>query len=311
MPDHDIIWGIDLGGTKAEGIVMGPGRTSEILFRDRVATGADKGYAHVLHQIQTLVGWMEKSVGVRPERIGIGTPGTRDKEKGLMRGCNSTCLNGRNMQEDLSELLGADVVIANDANCFALAEAQLGVVHEQFPNAATVFGIILGTGVGGGLVINGQVVDGLHGIAGEWGHNYLDDSGGPCYCGKTGCVERVLSGPALENYYHSISGIRKGLPEIYKLAKEGDGDAAKTIQRLTAFFGKAMSVVINILDPDVIVVGGGVGQIQEIYSDGMKEIGKYIFNNGIVKTPIVPPTWGDSAGVFGAAQLVAPWEGRK
>jgi len=166
-----------------------------------------------------------------------------------------------------------------------------------------VFGVIMGTGVGGGVVVDGKVINGLQGIGGEWGHNFLDESGGPCYCGKTGCVEQVLSGPALERYYLKITGTKKSLKDIYQSRNE-DPDAKKTIDRLTHFFGVALSVVINILDPDVIVIGGGVGNIDSIYDAGVRTLEKNIFNHRL-DTPVLRPKLGDSAGVFGAAFLVA------
>ena len=161
----------------------------------------------------------------------------------------------------------------------------------------------MGTGVGAGIVINDHVWNGKHGIAGEWGHNFLDESGGPCYCGKSGCVETVISGPATERYYEKISGEKIKLKEISKRYQEGDTAAKQTIERLCDFFGKAVSVVVDILDPDVIVVGGGVGNIDPLYRTGVAALRKYIFNNR-VDVPILKPVLGDSAGVFGAAALV-------
>ncbi len=297
------LWGIDLGGTKAEGVVLGQGGLDDILFRDRVPTGAAHGYEHILNQISKLVKMMEGKMGYRPRSLGIGTPGTLDPGLGTMKGCNSECMNGMPMKTDLEQLLGLDIFIANDANCFALAETRMGVVKQKFPAAKVVFGVIMGTGVGGGLVVDGKVINGLQGIGGEWGHNFLDESGGLCYCGKSGCVEKVLAGPSLEKYYLSISGQRRPMKEIYALYKSGDGDAAKTMLRLTHFFGKALSVIINIVDPHVIVIGGGVGNIDEIYKEGVESLKKFVFNNGVVDTPIVKPMLGDSAGVFGAAYL--------
>ena len=165
-----------------------------------------------------------------------------------------------------------------------------------------VFGIIMGTGVGGGLVMDGKVWNGKHGIAGEWGHNYLDQSGGPCYCGKVGCVETILSGPGLQRYYASISGQEKKLKDIVK--DHDDPHARATLERLHEYFGRAVSYLTNILDPDVIVIGGGVGNIDSIYTDGVAALGKYIFNNRL-DVPVLKPSLGDSAGVFGAAALVA------
>ena len=297
------LWGIDLGGTKAEGVVLGPGGLKEILFRDRLPTGAENGYEHILQQINKLVNSMEQKMGYRPARLGIGTPGTLDPRLGTMKGCNSECMNGQSMKQDLEELLKMEISIANDANCFALAEARMGVVKEKFPNAKVVFGVIMGTGVGGGLIVDGRAINGLQGIGGEWGHNFLDESGGPCYCGKSGCVEKILSGPSLEKYYQSITGQRKSLKEIYTLYKSGDQEATKTISRMTFFFGKALSVIINIIDPDVVVIGGGVGNIDEIYTEGVASVKNFVFNNKVLDTPIVKPMLGDSAGVFGAAYL--------
>jgi predicted NBD/HSP70 family sugar kinase len=304
MSKQQQLWGIDLGGTKAEGVVLGPGGIDDILFRDRVPTGADQGYEHILHQIEKLVAMMEKQMGYRPERLGIGTPGTLDPKTQTMKGCNSECMNFMPMKADLERMLNMSIAIANDANCFALAETRLGVVAQKFPDARVVFGVIMGTGVGGGLVVDGRAIGGLQGIGGEWGHNFLDDSGGPCYCGKAGCVEKVIAGPALERYYQSVSGQSIRLKEIYERYHQREAFAVQTLDRLTHFFGKAISVIINIIDPDVIVIGGGVGNIPEIYTAGVEETRKYVFNNGVLDTPIVKPLLGDSAGVFGAAYLV-------
>lgn len=304
MAEKDTRWGIDLGGTKAEGVILGPGGASDVRFRERVPTGAENGYDHILRQLESLVQRMEDFAGYRPARLGIGTPGTLDPATRTMRGCNSECLNGQALRDDLSKRLGISVEIANDANCFALAEARLGVVPRDFPDARVVFGVILGTGVGGGLVVNGRSIYGHHGIAGEWGHNFLDDSGGPCYCGKSGCVERVLSGPSLERYYFERGGEKIRLPSIRERAMAGEPLAKETIARMVNYFGRAMSVVINIVDPDVIVLGGGVSRMPELYTEGREAISAYIFNNGRVSVPIVPALLGDSAGVFGAAYLV-------
>jgi predicted NBD/HSP70 family sugar kinase len=296
-------WGIDLGGTKAEGVVLGPGGPADILFRDRLPTGAENGYQHILKQLENLVSLMEKRMGYRPAHIGIGTPGTLDPKTRTMKGCNSECMNFMPLKDDLQRLLNLEVAIANDANCFALAETRLGVVAQRFPQAKVVFGVIIGTGVGGGLVVDGRALAGLQGIAGEWGHNFLDDSGGPCYCGKAGCVEKVLAGPALERYYQSVSGQERRLPEIHARHRQGEAAAVQTIHRLTYFFGKAISTIINIIDPDVIVIGGGVGNVDEIYSAGTEQARRHAFNNGVLDTPIIRPLLGDSAGVFGAAFL--------
>jgi predicted NBD/HSP70 family sugar kinase len=299
------LWGIDMGGTKIEGVVLKSKSEQEVLFRNRVPTEADQGYEHILDQVKKLVDMMVAELGYRPERIGFGTPGTLDPKLGTMKNCNTVAMNGKPMKKDLEALVNVKVEMANDADCFALAETRFGVVKEHFPDARVVFGIIMGTGVGGGLVIDGHAIVGLQGIAGEWGHNFLDESGGPCYCGKSGCVEKVISGPALENYYFKETGNRKPLKDIVALAESKvDPTAQKTMIRLIEFFGKAVSVLINILDPDVIVVGGGVGNIDMLYDRGIDSIKKFVFNNRL-DTPVVQPMLGDSAGVIGAAFLVA------
>jgi fructokinase len=269
-----------------------------------VPTESEQGYEHMLGQTKKLVNMMRKEAGFKPAKIGIGTPGVHDPKMGTMKNCNTVAMNGKPMKKDLEKLLGIKLEMANDADCFALAETQLGVVKEQFPEARVVFGVIMGTGVGGGIVVDGKAIIGLQGIAGEWGHNFLHESGGPCYCGKSGCVENVISGPALERYYFSETGNRKPLKDIVALAdSKVDPTAQKTVLRLIEYFGLALSVVINILDPDVIVIGGGVGNIDQLYDRGIDSVKKYVFNPRL-DTPIVRPSLGDSAGVFGAAYLV-------
>lgn len=298
------LWGIDMGGTKIEGVVLKSAEDPDVLFRDRLPTEADQGYEHILNQTKKLVDMMVKATGEKPSAIGFATPGTLDPKIGVMKNCNTVVMNDKPMKEDLERLLGVQVAIANDADCFALSETRFGIVKEKFPEARLVFGVIMGTGVGGGIVIDGRAIVGLQGIAGEWGHNFLDDSGGPCYCGKSGCVENVISGPALEKYYFNESGNKKSLKEIVALAEsKADPIAQKTMDRLAEFFGKALSVIINILDPDVIVIGGGVGNIPLLYDQGLERLKKYVFNNRL-DTPVVKPSLGDSAGVFGAAFLV-------
>jgi predicted NBD/HSP70 family sugar kinase len=297
------LWGIDLGGTKIEGVVLQPEELLNPIVRTRIDTEGVKGYDHIVSQISKLVDMMKEQSGLQPAKIGFGTPGVLDPILQTMKNCNSTALNGMPLKKDLEGKLRVPVELANDANCFALAEARWGVVKEKCPDAQMVFGIIMGTGVGGGLVFNNHVWNGRHGIAGEWGHNFLDESGGRCYCGKTGCVETVISGPATERYYEKLTGEKIKLREISKRYAEGDTAAKQTIERLCNFFGKAVSVVVDILDPDVIVIGGGVGNIDALYTDGVEALEKYIFNNH-VDVPILKPILGDSAGVFGAAALV-------
>ncbi|HYG03271.1 MAG TPA: ROK family protein [Chryseosolibacter sp.] len=297
------LWGIDLGGTKIEGAILKSFDKPEVLFRERVPTEAENGYEHICKQVGKLVDMMIDRAGRKPKTIGIGTPGINDPKTGTMKNCNTVEMNGKPLKKDLEKLLGMKVEMANDADCFALAETLIGVVKEDFPKARVVFGVIIGTGVGGGIVIDGKPIIGLQGIAGEWGHNFLDESGGECYCGKTGCVEKLIAGPALEKYYYTETGNKKPLKDIVAVAEsKSDPTAQRTMLRLIDFYGKSMSVVINILDPDVIVIGGGVGNISLLYDRGRDAIKKYVFNNTL-DTPIVRPSLGDSAGVFGAAFL--------
>ncbi len=299
------LWGIDLGGTKIEGTILESIDNPNPILRTRIDTEASKGYDHLVGQIALLVAQMERHSGLKPHSLGIGTPGVLDPSDKTMKNCNTVILNGQPLQKDLEERLRIKIAMANDANCFALAETHWGVVRREAPHARLVFGIIMGTGVGGGIVINGKIWAGRHGIGGEWGHNFLDESGGACYCGKTGCVEKVISGPSTEKYYSDLSGQPLKLKEIVTRYREGsDPDAIKTIDRLCYFFGKGVSVITNLLDPDVIVIGGGVGNIDALYSVGLEALGRFIFNNR-VEVPLLKPSLGDSAGVFGAAALVA------
>lgn len=303
---EDKLWGLDMGGTKIEGIVLKSAHEPEVLFRDRVPTEASLGYDHILGQVKKLVDHMSDTLGYRPARLGLATPGTTVPRTGLHKNSNARALNGRSLRADLEQLLSMQVTLANDANCFALAETRLGVVKQQFPQAKVVFGVILGTGVGGGVVVNGQVLEGHHGIAGEWGHNYLREGEGlPCFCGKTGCNEGILAGPALEHYYATHSGQARGLKEIAARAACGcDAVAERTMHRLTSNFGRALSVIVNALDPDVVVIGGGVGNIDQLYCEGVAAVQQYIIDK-VFDAPVVKPRLGDSAGVFGAAYLVA------
>lgn len=297
----ETLWGIDLGGTKIEGVILRSRTEPEVLFRQRVPTEKEKGYEHILSQIVNLIQQLSKASGLQPERIGMGTPGVLDPILKTMKNCNATQLNGQALQQDLETKLGIPFTLANDANCFAIAEANMGIVQDILPQAAVVFGVIMGTGVGGGIVVNGKVLTGRQGISGEWGHNFLDESGGLCYCEKIGCVETIIAGPALEKYYHSISGERLSLKEIVA-QKAANKFAEATIQRLHHYFGKAISNIINTIDPDAIVLGGGVGNIDSLYTAGIEAAKPFVFNNRL-DTVFLKPKLGDSAGVFGAALL--------
>jgi fructokinase len=294
--------GIDLGGTKVEVAVI-HAHSLEVVHRHRIDSMSHLPYEDFIQRIATFIKETISTQNLQLSHIGMGTPGAFDPITRSMKNCNTTILNGHNLPADLNRLLGIEVRVSNDANCFAIAEAKLGIVPDILPDARTVFGVIMGTGVGGGIVIDGKVLHGRQGIGGEWGHNFLDESGGPCYCGKSGCVEMVISGPALERYYQMHSGRSLKMKDILSNYRDhSDPIAVETIERLFTSFGRAISVVINILDPDVIVIGGGLGNIDELYTRGVAEVKSHVFNHRL-DTIFCKPKLGDSAGVFGAAFL--------
>ncbi len=300
MGEH--YWGIDLGGTKIEAVVTM--HSMKPVIRRRIATEASGGYSHILERIRQLMEMVSLESGIAlPSLIGIGTPGRYDAVHGVMKNSNTVCLNGRNLKADLERLLKRAIVLENDANCFALAESMQGAGASLMRDPSKLaFGIILGTGVGGALVYGGHARRGAHGIAGEWGHNELIPGGEHCYCGKRGCVETVISGPALERYYQRLSGRFKPLEQIASDCGS-DGAADETMQRLLFYFGKALAAVINIIDPDCCILGGGVGRVEQLYSpQAVQAIEKHLFNSEL-RTPLLKPLLGDSAGVFGAALL--------
>jgi len=297
-------WGIDLGGTKIEGVILRiREQKPDILVRKRIPTESQFGYDHIINRIVYLVEELRAASGLEPERIGIGTPGSYDPVSLIHKNSNTTCLNGRPFKKDLQTKLGLPLAMANDANCFAMAEANLGAVPLHQPQARVVFGIIMGTGVGGGVVVDGKVIHGRHGIGGEWGHIFTEQNEVMCYCGHTGCNENVMSGPALEKYYNQQSGQRLSMKEIVAAWRTGkDNHALATRDRMLFNFGLACSYIVNVLDPDAIVIGGGLGQIDELYTHGQAEILKHMFNDRC-ETPLLRPVLGDSAGVIGAALL--------
>ena len=297
------LWGIDLGGTKIEGVILDANDHNVVIARMRVATEAAQGYQHIIDQVLSLKKQLEDETGLTTDQVGMGTPGTTDPITGLMKNSNTVCLNGMPFHKDLEAQSGIKFKMANDANCFAVAEALMGHAKDEHPSAKLIFGVIMGTGVGGGLVINGNVNNGRQGIGGEWGHIYLDDSGGKCYCGKIGCVETIISGPAIERWYDLKSGIKRPLKDIVARYRDGNDIVARdAMHRLFHFFGKGMAQVINIVDPDIIVLGGGLSNIVELYEHGVEEVRKHVFNHQL-DTVFLQPKLGDSAGVFGAALL--------
>ena len=282
--------GIDLGGTKIEGICID--QNNSVIQRKRIPTNQQKGYSHIVDSIVSLVRDITKEIG--DYSIGICTPGAISKKTGLIKNSNTQCLIGKPLREDLEKSLGRKIKMENDANCFAMAEAILG----SGVGYSMVFGVIMGTGVGGGIVIDGEIHHGRTNIAGEWGHHMLHQNGNQCYCGRSGCVETYISGPALEKRWTDITGREEPLSEII----DNSGLNLQWKQEFLDNFGVSLANVIDILDPDVIVLGGGLSNIDFLYSEGQKSVYRNVFSD-IVDTPIIRNKLGDSAGVFGAALL--------
>ena len=293
--------GIDLGGTKTEGIVMDT--DGHLLKRLRRPTPQSAGYAAILDNIRSLVRELEQAVGHRCT-VGIGTPGALSTRSGGLKNSNTVCLNGQPLPTDLARLLDRPVRLANDANCFALSEALDGAAAGM----PVVFGVILGTGVGGGIVVHGQLIEGLQHIAGEWGHNLLEADGPECYCGRRGCVETLISGPGVMRDYAEHAGVHAlDVPDILARAAAGEAAAEAVLQRFFARFGRALAMVINILDPQVIVLGGGLSNLERLYTEGVAQVARHVFNDEL-RTLILQNRHGDSSGVRGAAQLWAAGE---
>jgi fructokinase len=292
--------GVDLGGTKIEAIAMRRAG-AEVLVRERVPTEAERGYEAIVAATAALVRRVASAAGLdaATARIGVGMPGGVTRRSGLVKNSNTTCLNGRPFRADLERALGRAVAFDNDANCFALAETLLGAGAPYA--SGVVFGVIMGTGVGGGLVIRGEVWDGAQGIAGEWGHHAVVTGGRECYCGQRGCLERYASGPAVEESYAARSGVRRPLAEI-AARRAKDEHAAAAIDELVDAFGRGLANVIDVLDPSAVVLGGGVSNLELLYDEGAAKVGHYVFNDELT-TPISKHALGDSAGVFGAALI--------
>lgn len=300
MPPAPAHIGIDLGGTKTEIAALdGAGRE---LLRRRAATPSGD-YDATLRLILGLVADAERELG-RAASVGVGTPGAISPATGRIRNANSTCLNGRPLKEDLERALGRAIAMANDANCFIYSEASDGAAA----GADAAFGVILGTGVGGGVYVHGRVLEGCNAIAGEWGHNPLpwprgdELPGPPCYCGKRGCIETWVSGPALARAHEACTGERLAAAAIAAGASEGGGAARETMDRYVQRLARALATVINVLDPQVIVLGGGLSNVDLLYEAVPQEWGRWVFSDA-VRTRLVRNRHGDSSGVRGAAML--------
>ncbi len=295
----DLRLGIDLGGSKTEVVVLDG--SLQVVFRKRVATPAHE-YEAILTMIANLVSEASTTLGSRSS-VGIGTPGAISPGTGRLRNSNTRCLNGKPFQTDIERRLDCAVKIQNDANCFTLSEALTGAGKEF----TTVFGVIMGTGTGGGLVVNRQLLTGPNAIAGEWGHNPLpwpgeSDQSSLCYCGKHGCIETYISGSGLANNFHMRTGVELSSEQIVQAAESGDRDCVEAMEIYYDQLARSLAHVINIIDPDVVVLGGGMSNIEEIYQQLPERLASYVFSESVV-TPIVPALHGDASGVFGAAML--------
>jgi fructokinase len=292
--------GIDLGGTKIEGAVLQA--DGSLAHRRRVPTPRGD-YDATLAAIGRLVHWLAAQAPCH-DAVGIGTPGAISPFDGRLRNANSVWLNGRSLQTDLAALLQRPVHSANDADCFTLSEATDGAAA----GAASVFGVIIGTGTGGGIVVHGRLQQGPNAIAGEWGHNPLpwpepDELPGPaCWCGRRGCIETFCSGPGLAADFAAASGHRLDAVAIAAAAARGDADAEAALQRHECRLARALASVVNLLDPEVIVLGGGLSQLERLYANLPALVRRHIFSDGLA-TRIVAPRFGDSSGVRGAAML--------
>lgn len=300
MTEGSLRLGIDLGGSKIEIIALD--RKGKVLLQRRVPT-PQRDYHATLQAIVELVKAAEAGLG-KQGKVGIGVPGSLSPATGLMRNANSTCLNGQPLKHDIEELLKRPVAVTNDANCFALSEATDGAGKD----AGSVFAVIVGTGTGAGIVINHKILDGCNGIAGEWGHNPLpwpktDEIPGPqCWCGLNGCIETWLSGPGLARDYYQEAGEEKTAAEIVLAAEAGEKIAEKVLQRYENRLARALAHIINVLDPEMIVLGGGLSNMQRLYKNVPEQWGEYVFSD-CVNTQLLPPVFGDSSGVRGAAWL--------
>jgi fructokinase len=286
--------GIDLGGTKIEGIVLNA-KGGEV-FRKRIDTERERGCVHILNRIKALYIELTARIDHAPHTCGIGTPGAISRRTGLLKNSNTVCLNGQPIKTELESLLGRRIEVQNDANCFALAEA----LHGAGKGKNLVFGIIMGTGCGGGIVYKGEVFTGPQSIAGEWGHTSIDPNGPLCFCGNRGCVETYISGAGAEARYAEKYGEKRSFAQIEAAYRAGDQRATEFMNFFFQKFGRSVANLLNVLDPDIVVIGGGVSKVKSLYQEGIAEVAKQVFSDSL-ETPIVENKLGDSAGVIGAA----------
>ena len=289
--------GIDLGGTKTESLLLAP--DGSVLSRHRRSSPRTDGYQAMLELVTEMI---RSSAALLPAgapyTIGIGIPGSLDINTGLVRNANSTCLIGHPLMIDIERLLCHPVQVRNDADCFTLAECNAGAGRGH----GLVFGVIMGTGCGGGICIDGMVREGPHRIAGEWGHYSVDPNGAECYCGNRGCVETLISGNGVENAFLRENGQRLTMDEIVAQARAGEPRCRRAFDRFLDDFGRCLGGLISVLDPDAVVLGGGLSNIEELYTVGRDRVRHYAFHDDL-QTPILKNQLGDSAGVFGAAWI--------
>jgi len=292
--------GVDLGGTKIEGMILDP--DDRVLLRKRKPTprnGSGHGYEMVLDNVCDLIRELQQAIPDGADcTIGIGTPGSLDPATGLLQNSNTLCLNRMPLKKDIEDRIGRPVGMQNDANCFTLAESIQGAGKDF----RVVFGIIMGTGCGGGISIDGKILQGAHGIAGEWGHVSIDPDGVDCYCGNRGCIETKISGGGVEKAFAARFGRRLRMEQIVAGFRTGDGPCAEIFRQFLDDFGRATGGLISVLDPDAVVIGGGLSNIDELYNEGVALIRRYAFHPNI-HTPILKNKLGDSAGVIGAAWI--------
>lgn len=289
--------GIDLGGTKIE--IAALNESNQILLRRRIPTEREFGYTAILERIVALYRTAIEEIGNVEHTLGIGIPGTLSQKSDLIKNSNTICFNGQPLLKDLCRRLQKnDIVMENDANCFALAESIMGAAQ----GSANMFGVIMGTGCGGGLIINGKLHSGRQRIAGEWGHMQIDPNGPQCYCGRRGCVETYISGGGLQTVYLQQFGVSRTVPQMLEKFRAKIEPDYSFVVEFFQHFGVAMANLITVLDPEMVVLGGGLSNIDELYTIGKAEVAKNIFSDELT-TPIVRNKLGDSAGVFGAALL--------